>query len=216
MSTAEQLPLVTSITETLDDWDKLATKQKMGAIAALTITVSRPILRALHEAEKGDDTRVNTSDLIKDICLDFSDKADGITARSTDGVTPLGKELDPLMDKIDFAIQEVAQNRRGQLPLGHIAVRLARDIVVTLVRSHVNAATNGNVNIGAGWHGKASTGARLASLRATGLPIERDNLRLRRAHQSLATGAILASGAKNIIDLMGAKKKYLDTQSETS
>ncbi|MDN5274628.1 MAG: hypothetical protein JWP06_529 [Candidatus Saccharibacteria bacterium] len=213
MSLAEQLPLITSIEETVDDWDKLATKQRIGAIAALTITVSRPILRALHEAERSGRQDTTAVDLIKEIGLDISDKADGMTARATGGVTELGKELDPLMDKIDFFIQEAAQNRRGALPLGHLAVRLARDIIVTLVRSHVNAMTQGEVDISAGWQGKASTAIRLASLRITGLPIERDHPKLRKAHQAIATTAVVASGVKNVVNLLNAKSEYLDNKS---
>jgi phosphatidylglycerophosphate synthase len=212
MPLAEQLPLVTSVRETVEDWGKLELKQKMGAIAALTITVSRPILRALHEAERSGHQETTARDLIQELGLDVSDKLDGLTARASGGVTALGKELDPLMDKIDFLIQEVAQNRRGTLPLGHVAVRLARDIIVTLVRSHVNAVTNGEVDISADWQGKASTAIRLTSLRVTGLPIERNHPQFRRIHQGVATAAVLASGFKNVKGLIEAKNEYLENK----
>lgn len=212
MSLLEHLPLVTSIEETVEDWGKMKQKQKLGAIAALIVTTARPILRALQEVSR-EGHKSNSAELITSLALDLSDKLDGTIARSTEGITPLGKELDPLMDKIDFAIQEVAQNRNGTLPLGHVAVRLARDIIVTLLRSHVNAATHGEVDISAGWQGKASTFARLASLRVTGLPGERDHPRLRTAHQTGATLFVVTSGAMNAKSLLDAKAQYLQNQS---
>ena len=216
MSLLEHLPLATSIDETIEDWGKMERKQKLGALAALIVTTSRPILRALHESSTRDNQNTTAAELITSIALDLSDKLDGTIARSTGGVTPVGKELDPLMDKIDFAIQEAAQNRNGTLPLGHVAIRLSRDIIVTLLRSHVNAATHGEVDISAGWQGKASTFARLASLRATGLPGERDRPGLRTAHQTSATLLVVTSGVMNAKSLLDAKAQYLANQSINS
>jgi phosphatidylglycerophosphate synthase len=209
MSLREHAPLITSFQETVQNWDKMEPGQKLGATAALIVTTARPVFRALHESQRGNNQETTPPQLIMDIALDVSDKLDGTIARSADGVTPLGKELDPFMDKIDFLIQEAAQYRRGTLPLGHVAVRLARDVIVTLLRSHVNAATHGQVDISAGWQGKASTFGRLASLRMTGLPGEHDHPIVRSTHQSIATGLVIASGALNAKKLLDAKAAYL-------
>jgi len=208
----EHVPLVKSLEETIELWPKLSRTQKLGAGAASIVTVSGPVLRTLLEFRQGTATEIDTKQRLLHLALDARDKLDGTIAKSANAVTPLGKELDPLMDKIDFAIQELHQVRRGQLAVGHVAIRLARDIAVTLVRSHVMAATNGEVNVGAGWHGKTSTFLRIASLRATGLAA---NPKFETIHQTAATTAIVLSGAKNIHDLMAVKNAW-QAQARTS
>lgn len=200
----EQLPLVKSLEETIRLWPELSKTQKLGAAAASIVTLSGPVLRTLLEHRRG----LLSTDIkhrLLHIVLDTRDKLDGTIAKSTDGATPFGKELDPLMDKIDFAIQELWQVRRKQLTVGHVAIRLARDIAVTLVRSHVAAATNGEVSVAAGWQGKTSTFLRIVSLRATGLNL---SAKFESVHQAAATTAIVLSGAKNIYDLMAAKNSW--------
>jgi phosphatidylglycerophosphate synthase len=201
----EQLPLVRSLEDTLELWPKMTQAQKFGAAIASIVTLSGPILRALLENQQGLTSDIDAKQRILATIIDSRDKLDGTIAKSTGGVTPFGKELDPLMDKVDFALQEVWQARRGQLAVGHVATRLARDVAVTLVRSHVSAATNGEVDVAAGWHGKTSTFLRIASLRATGLA---SDPRLEKLHQTAATTAVVLSGAKNIHDLMKAKQEW--------
>lgn len=208
----EHVPLVKSLKETIELWPKLSRMQKLGAGAASIVTVSGPVLRALLEHQQGIAVEADTKQHLLHLALDARDKLDGTIAKSTNAVTPLGKELDPLMDKIDFAIQELHQVRRGQLAVGHVATRLARDIAVTLVRSHVMAVTNGEVNVAAGWPGKTSTFLRIASLRATRLVA---NPKFETIHQAAATTAIVLSGAKNIRDLIAAKNAW-QTQARTS
>lgn len=190
-------------------------RQKLGASAASMITLSGPIARTIIEARQGLKSSATPGQLIAGIATDLRDNLDGKVARLTDGVTPFGKELDPLADKCDFLIQELFEHQRGNLPLPHLALRLSRDALVTGLRSHVMAVTDGQANVGANWWGKASTGARLLSNRITGIALERDTPHLRAAHQTAATGLIIASGAMNVKQLLDEREKFLSNSHST-
>lgn len=206
---AEQLPLVSSIEETAAGWPEMNTKQKLGACAASLITIAGPVARLIVESGRTEGSVPDFKQLATGIAIDLRDGLDGKVARATDGVTPFGKELDPLADKLDFFIQEWHQYKRGDLPAIHLGLRLGRDALVTALRSHVMDVSDGEANVAAAWYGKASTAARQVSLRSTGLPFERDVPHLRSAHQLAATGLLLYSGAKNIKGLMDEREKYV-------
>jgi phosphatidylglycerophosphate synthase len=206
----EQLPLVSSIEETASKWPEMSPKQKLGASAASLVTIAGPVARLVVESGKAKDTPLDFKQLAAGIAIDLRDGLDGKIARATNGVTPLGKELDPLADKIDFFIQEWFQYKRGDLPAIHLALRVSRDALVTALRSHVMDISDGEANVAAAWYGKASTAVRQASLRSTGLPFERDIPHLRASHQLAATGLLLYSGAKNVIGLMDERQKYIE------
>lgn len=212
MSVREHLPLVRSIEETAELWPEMTTRQKLGACAASLITLSGPVARIIVEARQGLNPSATPGQLIAGIATDLRDNLDGRVARITDGVTPFGKELDPFADKCDFLIQELFEHQRGNLPFPHLALRLSRDALVTGLRSHVMAITDGQANIGANWWGKASTGARLVSNRITGTSIEQDVPHFRTIHQITATGLIVASGAMNIKQLLDEREKYLSKE----
>jgi phosphatidylglycerophosphate synthase len=200
MSAIDHLPLVASTKETISLWQTMDKRQKRGAVMANVLTIARPVARYLLEKNQGKNPRASLPQLLGHVVLDVADKADGYIARKTGGVTPLGQELDPLMDKVDFAIREVKAHQRGRLGLGHVAIRIARDVFVTLQRSNVKAETGGKANISAGWHGKASSAARYASNTGSHLVDDVTNEIL----QATATSAVLASGAKNVLDLEDA------------
>lgn len=206
---AEQLPLVSSIEETASKWPEMNTKQKLGASAASLVTIAGPVARLIVESGKSKDSVPDFKQLAAGIAIDLRDGLDGKIARATDGVTPLGKELDPLADKLDFLIQEWFQYKRGDLPAIHLGLRIGRDALVTALRSHVMDISGGEANVAAAWYGKASTAVRQVSLRSTGLPYEREIPHLRTAHQMAATGLLLYSGAKNVKGLMDEREKYV-------
>lgn len=210
MAFNENLPLVTSLHETVEDWPKLSLTQKLGACSASIVTAAGPLSRSIIEARRSRDA-VSVGETVAHLAVDLRDGLDGKIARATDGVTPFGKEFDPLADKIDFLIQELFQLHRGELPVAHVALRFSRDAIITALRSHVMAVTDGQANIGAGWYGKVSTAVRQGSLRVTGQSFERSQKDLRIIHQTAATGLLLASGAVNAKRLLDEKQKYLDT-----
>jgi phosphatidylglycerophosphate synthase len=209
MSRYEQIPLVRSIEETAEAWPDMSARQKFGAGVASIITIAGPVGRIITEAHQGHEQSATPGELVAGIAIDARDSLDGKVARHFGGVTPFGKELDPLVDKLDFLIQEFFEYNRGNLPLGHLVLRASRDALVTALRSHVMAITDGQANVGANWYGKFSTGLRQASLRATGLPFERDLPYVRTIHQTAATGLLVASGAANIKQLLDERAKYL-------
>lgn len=201
---SKELPLVTSLENTIQSWPNMSPGEKTAAIAANLTSAARPAARLIHELKRED--KPTSADVIASLAIMLSDKADGIIAKSFGGKTEFGKEFDPLMDKFDFFIWELAQHQRGDLALPHLITRLSRDIAVTLVRSHVKGVTNGTVDVSAGWQGKTSTAIRGASLLATDTNAERLVPRL--VHQNLATAAITASGIANIKLLLNAKAGY--------
>lgn len=202
--TSKELPLRISLEHTIESWPTMSSGEKTAAIAANLTSTARPAARLIHELHRSGTP--TSADIIASLAIMLSDKADGVIAKSFGGQTEFGKEFDPLMDKFDFFIWEYAQYERGQLALPHLVTRLGRDIAVTLVRSHVKAATNGSVDVSAGWQGKTTTGIRGASLIATDTKAERFVPRV--VHQNLATAAIVASGAANIKLLLDAKNEY--------
>lgn len=200
----KELPLVTSLGSTVEAWPTLSSGQKTAAIIANLTSAARPAARLIHEMNKKD--QPTTADIIASLGIMLSDKADGVIAKQFDGQTEFGKEFDPLMDKFDFFIWEYAQYRRGDLALPHLVTRLGRDIAVTLVRSYVKGSTNGEVDVSAGWQGKATTALRGASLLATDTSAEK--LVARKVHQRIATAAIVSSGTANIYNYIEAKSNY--------
>lgn len=201
---SKELPLVTALSSTIESWPSMSGSQKTAAIMANMTSAARPATRLIHELNRKDEP--TTTDIIASLAIILSDKADGVIAKLFGGKTEFGEEFDPLMDKFDFFIWEFAQYKRGQLALPHLVTRLGRDIAVTLVRSHVKGVTDGNVNVSAGWQGKASTAIRGASLLTTDTNAER--FVPRSVHQNLATAAIVASGTANIKNLLDAKAEF--------
>jgi len=68
------------------------------------------------------------------IVIALTDFVDGIVARKCDMVTELGKELDPMADKILVFLMLFAFYRIGILPLWVIIPVLARDMFVNYLR----------------------------------------------------------------------------------
>ncbi len=213
---AEQLPLVSSIHETVELWPKMDTSQKLGACAASLITFAGPLSRIILESTRESGVPPSRAQLFAGIGIDFRDGLDGKVARATEGVTPFGKEFDPLADKIDFLIQEIAQARRGELPVKHVALRFARDALVTGLRAHVMDISNGEANVAASWYGKASTAVRQTSLRLTNSPLEPSSPLFRQAHQTTATGVIIVSGAQNIKSLLDERAKFIPSEDQAA
>lgn len=201
---SKELPLVTSLSNTIESWPSMSGGEKTAAIAANMTSLARPATRLIHELNR--DSKPTPADIAASLAIMLSDKADGLIAKHLGGKTEFGKEFDPLMDKFDFFIWEYAQYRRGQLALPHLVTRLGRDIAVTLVRSHVKGVTDGKVDISAGWQGKSTTAIRGASLLTTDTNAER--FVPRSVHQTLATTAIVASGTANIKRLLDAKAEF--------
>jgi len=208
---SQKSPIKESFEEISQKWPTMETRQKLGFVAGLTTTISGVILRPMAEIHQGKRPIPTHQELIAGIVLDLRDFADGRIVRATDAVTLLGKLLDPLVDKTDFFIQEFFHYKRGNLSLEDLVLRWGRDAVVTAVRVWAKIETDGNVDISAGWPGKSSTTLRSLSLRSTATKLEHTS-RHRRAHQQLATGALISSGVYNIINLRRQVSGYKKTK----
>lgn len=72
-------------------------------------------------------------------------------------VTDLGAVLDPLADKFNNLINELAANHRNdQLPI-HVSIRVLRDLAVSFKREEALRETEGNLSVAANQWGKFNT-----------------------------------------------------------
>ncbi|MCS7199234.1 MAG: CDP-alcohol phosphatidyltransferase family protein [Caldimicrobium sp.] len=67
--------------------------------------------------------------------LGFTDYVDGVLARKQKRITPLGRMLDPVADKIFITIVYLTLVYLGYFPFAPVALLLSREILVALLRS---------------------------------------------------------------------------------
>jgi len=168
--------------------------QKKGAVAAGALTVARSLaavpalLKDRSEPWRWRDTALHTAAAI-------TDKLDGDIARATDGITPLGKALDPAADKLFNTVLELEMVRRGELDAWQLYTRVLRDLGVSALRAYVSHETNGKADIGANISGKITTAGRLATNILATSPAAEKLPRLRNKAQLVVTLGLVASGA---------------------
>gem|GEM_PF-2170593 len=141
------------------------------------------------------------------------DYADGffakrnVTPSSNGAVTELGAIADPLADKFNNTLNEIAAVRDGRLHPSDLAVRALRDTGVTMVRRFVTRESKGGVDVKANKLGKLNTAIRdganlFASTRAAS-----QHPRINRTLQTGATIYSLISGAYTTNQLIRAHRK---------
>lgn len=125
------------------------------------------------------------------------------TAVDDGATTELGAIADPLADKLNNTLNEIALVQKGRLALGDLAVRAARDASVTAARRYVTKKTQGRVDVKANKFGKLNTLVRdgvnlFASTKFAG-----EHPTLNRSLQTIADVYSVASGAytaKQLVD----------------
>lgn len=154
----DKIPLVAGYQQTKEVWSEFTPEQKRAATLASIATFGRLALRVAVEHGQDSGRLSRKQALLAHIALDFADTADGRIARAGNAVTPWGKVADPLADKVDFAIQDIARVRRGEMNAFEAGVREVRDVSSTVLRHHesLHPSPEG-ARTAASWAGKGSS-----------------------------------------------------------
>lgn len=167
----DHIPLVAAYQQTKETWADFTPEQKRAAKFASIATFGRLALRVAVEYGQDTGKLSRKQAFLAHIALDCADTVDGRIARAGNAVTPWGKVADPLADKIDFAIQDVARVRRGEMNGVEAGIRIGRDVSSTALRQYesLHPGQEG-ARTAATWAGKGSTIARAVANRIGDLP----------------------------------------------
>ena len=194
----ESVPLVAAYQQTKETWAGFDSSQRRAAMLASLATFGRIGLRIAVEYGQNSDRVSRRQAALAHIVLDFADTIDGRIARAGNAVTPWGKVADPLADKVDFAIQDIARVRRGELSGAEATLRIARDVASTGLRQYESLHPSAQgAHTAASWWGKGSTIARSLSNRTSDLMPDSTIAPIAR---HVATGGLLVSLASNVRD----------------
>ena len=131
-----------------EEWPKMTTKQKLGAVAATAVSFGR-LVREGVKLGKPDSER-GWTDTIGDVIFAASDGLDGMIARGTGGKTAFGGFADQFLgDKVPRWIKELSMASRGRLSAAHVIIRIGRDLYVTYQRDKITEETGGAVSVDA-------------------------------------------------------------------
>ena len=131
-----------------EEWPKMTTKQRLGAVAATVVSFGR-LVREGVKLGKPDSER-GWIDTIGDAIFAASDGLDSMIARGTGGKTAFGGLADQLLgDKIPRWIKEFSMASRGRLSAAHVIIRIGRDLYVTYQRDKITEETGGAVSVDA-------------------------------------------------------------------
>ena len=154
----DKVPLVAAYSQTKEVWSDFTPEQKRSATLASAATFGRLALRIAVEYGQDAGKLSRKQALLAHIALDFADTVDGRVARAGNAVTPWGKVADPLADKVDFAIQDIARVRRGEMNGTEAVIRMARDTGSTILRHHESLhPSQDGARTAATWAGKGSS-----------------------------------------------------------
>jgi phosphatidylglycerophosphate synthase len=138
------------------------------------------------------------------------DYADGYFAKRTStpddsgAGTEFGAIVDPLADKFNNTLNEIALVQREQLKPSDLAIRAARDIGVTTARRFVTKQTKGDVDVKANKFGKLNTVVRDGVNLFASTQTASRHPRINRALQTSANVYSVASGAYTVSQLVRA------------
>ncbi|MEO8911786.1 MAG: CDP-alcohol phosphatidyltransferase family protein [Candidatus Saccharimonas sp.] len=192
----ETVPLVAAYQQTKGAWQEFDSSQRRAAVLASLATFGRLGLRIAAECGQDSGRLSRTQATIAHIALDFADTVDGRIARAGNAVTDWGKVADPLADKVDFAIQDIARVRRGELSGAEAAVRIARDVTSTGLRHYESLhPSEQGAHTAASWWGKSSTITRSIANRVGDVM---PNSPITPVVQHVATAGLVTSLANNL------------------
>lgn len=195
------------LTQTKEQWAEFSPEQKAAASSATALTVARPIL-AVSAAMRGLNRNHEwTSSDAMQLGAAYLTDLEGNIARAANAETALGGALDPMADKIASAVPEIVMASRGEESWTNVAVKLARDIGISALRSHALKETDGRVSISAGWSGKANTALRQGVNVFAMSPLGDKYPKARRTLQTLSALATIASGVHTGYKLWQEVKK---------
>lgn len=154
----DKIPLVAAYQQTKEVWGDFNPEQKRAATLASAATFGRLALRVAVEYGQDSGKLSRRQALLAHVALDCADTFDGRIARAGNAVTPWGKVADPLADKVDFAIQDIARVRRGEMSGIEAGVRMVRDTGSTVLRHYESThPSQEGARTAATWAGKGSS-----------------------------------------------------------
>jgi len=163
----DKIPLVAAYQQTKEVWTDFTPEQKRAATLASAATFGRLALRVAVEYGQDSGRLSRKQAFLAHVALDCADTLDGRIARAGNAVTPWGKVADPFADKVDFAIQDIARVRRGEMNVLEAGVRGARDVGSTVLRHYESThPSQEGARTAATWAGKASSILRAVANRA--------------------------------------------------
>lgn len=131
-----------------EEWPKMTTKQKLGAVAATAVSFGRLVREGVKFGKP--DSERGWTDTIGDVIFAASDGLDGMIARGTGGKTAFGGLADQLLgDKVPRWIKEFSMASRGRLSAAHVIIRIGRDLYVTYQRDKITEETGGAISVDA-------------------------------------------------------------------
>ena len=131
-----------------EEWPKMTTKQKLGAVAATAVSFGRLVREGVKLGKPDSERR--WTDTIGDVIFAASDGLDGMIARGTGGKTAFGGFADQFFgDKVPRWIKEFSMASRGRLSAAHVIIRIGRDLYVTYQRDKITEETGGAISVDA-------------------------------------------------------------------
>ena len=131
-----------------EEWPKMTTKQRLGAVAATAVSFGRLVREGVKFGKP--DSERGWIDTIGDVIFAASDGLDGMIARGTGGKTAFGGFADQFLgDKVPRWIKEFSMASRGRLSAAHVIIRIARDLCVTYQRDKITEETGGAISVDA-------------------------------------------------------------------
>ena len=131
-----------------EEWPKMTTKQRLGAVAATAVSFGRLVREGVKFGKP--DSERGWIDTIGDVIFAASDGLDGMIARGTGGKTAFGGFADQFLgDKIPRWAKEISMASRGRISWSHVVTRIARDLCVTYQRDKITEETGGAISVDA-------------------------------------------------------------------
>ena len=172
--------------------------QRRAAVLATLATFGRIGLRIGVEYSYDTERLTRTKAVLTHAVLDLADTVDGRIARGGNAVTPWGKVADPLADKVDFAIQDIARVHRDEMPASVAAIRISRDVASTALRQYESVhPVDGQSKTAATWAGKTSTASRSVSNRIGDIAPHTTTARVAQLGSTAGLVASLLSNARD-------------------
>jgi len=179
-------------------WKQFTAQQKIGAIGAGALTLLRPVGAALVARRIWHRQAPSWRDafFLAGVCL--TDKFDGVLARRLNVVTDWGRKTDAGVDKIANTVVEAPVAAEwGRLSLLLWAIRLGRDVGVSVARWQISDGTNGKT-LAARPIGQANTALRNATTIAAVSPAAARFPGAYRMLEVLSTALTVYSGLQTV------------------
>ncbi len=195
-----------------EEWPKMTTKQRLGAVAATAVSFGRLVREGVKFGKP--DSERGWTDTIGDVIFAASDGLDGMIARGTGGKTAVGGVADQLLgDKIPRWIKEISMGSRGRISWSHVVARIARDLYVTYQRDKITRETDGAISVDASpksdpLSGKYSTVTYLVTDIALDSPLGENMPRWLRETLATATDVhLIATGIASVKRLKDSQRR---------